>query len=141
MRTALILSATLAACAGAGVRDDAPDGTTEKAVYQAMRQAQASDPQRVQLLGAYDAYAAEIRRLRTERAELRASWDALDRRAADFQQRAAALEPRWGELAAAELAAESRFEQAVAAALEPAQWERWREELRDQQLRRAQARR
>lgn len=129
MRLALL--AALLVLAGCAQRAQIPgrefEQRPERTLYQALREVEASETQRVAVLNAYDRLDANLKVMSRQSQELIAEWRRLDRRAPAFPELARGMSERWAALAAERLVVESAFERDVAVALEPAQWQEWQQ--------------
>lgn len=119
----------LSACAtpGAVTHAQSYEGRSEKAVLAVLRTVKADEAQRAAILAAYDRHNPTLERLTKDWTQIEQDWTALDRRAADFNEQAAALAQRRQQVAAQQLTEGAAFEREVAAALTPEQWTDWRE--------------
>lgn len=119
----------LSACASTAPASRAQsfEGRSEKALLAVLRNVNADDKQRIAVLTAYDRHNPALTKLAEDWDQIDQDWAALDRRAEDFAQKAAALAQRRQQIAAQQLIDGAAFEREVAAALTPEQWTDWQE--------------
>ncbi|HSW13226.1 MAG TPA: hypothetical protein VLI06_10340 [Solimonas sp.] len=124
----LLLSAlVLSACASRPMGGGDPGGLSEVQVVRALTAVGASDPQRREVLAAYDAVMPRLRALQSEREVLRAQLQALSPRQPDYAERVRPLARQWGESYAREIEAFADYEAAAFKALGEERWQAWRE--------------
>lgn len=98
---------------------------SEKSMFVALKEARATDEQRLAIMAAYDETQPRLRDLAEESAGLIAEWHALDRTEKDFEARADALAKRWGEIARERMTVTAKFDAKVGAVFDSGQWRDW----------------
>lgn len=103
------------------------EGRDEKGVLAVLRVVEATDSQREKILAAYDRDNPTLIKLAGQWRDLRRQWERLDRRDAGFVAAAEVIATQRMAVAAEQIRIAARFEQDVAATLEPEQWKEWQE--------------
>jgi hypothetical protein len=102
----------------------------EKQIFHALTQLKADDTQRAAVLAALDLSDPKLRALSDEAASTQKQMQALDVRKPGYLDAVAPLAHRSGEIDGEKLLIKAQFNQAVASALQPDQWQAWNEIFR-----------
>lgn len=98
---------------------------SEKTLYAALDEADATSDQRRQVYSLYDAHHDRVKALDGQSNALLAQWRGLDPHAAGYAQTSDDLAVRWAAISGDRMRESSRFDGEVAAVLDAGQWQRW----------------
>ena len=102
----------------------------ERSVIDGLIQIKASAEQRVAVLAVFDRIDPPLRDNNARIEHLHRQWAALDAQDADYAEQKAGLIQQRLALFRRRLELEAEFDEAIAAILEPAQWQQWREVIK-----------